>query len=220
VAFDTNDTIVALATPRGRGGIGVVRISGPDASRITAVLMPGGPGLQPRYATLTRLVDERGATIDEVIATSFPAPHSYTGQDVVELSGHGNPVLLDRIVRAAAAAGARLAEPGEFTLRAFLHGRLDLPQAEAVADLVDAVTPAQARVAFDQLEGTLTRAISAVDAPLFDLIARLEASVDFPDEGYHFVTPRQAAADAQAVLDSLTALIARGHEGALIREGA
>lgn len=220
MAFDTNDTIVALATPRGRGGIGVVRISGPEASRITAALMPGAPALQPRHATLTRLVDQRGAMIDEVIATSFPAPHSYTGQDVVELSGHGNPVLLDRIVGAAAAAGARLAEPGEFTLRAFLHGRLDLPQAEAVADLVDAVTPAQARVAFDQLEGTLTRAIAAVDAPLFDLIARLEASVDFPDEGYHFVTPQQAAADAQSVLDSLTALIARGDQGVLIREGA
>ena len=220
MAFDTNDTIVALATPRGRGGIGVVRISGPDATRIAATLMRDAPALQPRHATLTHLADEHGAAIDEVIATSFPAPHSYTGQDVVELSGHGNPVLLDRIVRAAAAAGARLAEPGEFTLRAFLHGRMDLPQAEAVADLVDAVTPAQARIAFDQLEGTLTRAIAAIDAPLFDLIARLEASVDFPDEGYHFVTPGQAAAEARAILDSLAALIARGRAGALIREGA
>lgn len=218
--FDPNDTIVAIATPRGRGGIGVVRISGPDAARVAGALMRDPAPLQPRHATLAHLIDEHGASIDEVIATSFPAPHSYTGQDVIELSGHGNPVLLDRIVGAASAAGARLAEPGEFTLRAFLHGRIDLPQAEAVADLVDAVTPAQARAAFDQLEGTLTRAIAAADAPLFDLIARLEASVDFPDEGYHFVTPGQAAADAAAVAGALAALIARGREGTLMREGA
>jgi tRNA modification GTPase len=220
VAFDPDDTIVAIATPRGRGGLGVVRISGPAAASVAASLMPQVPGLESRRATLAHVIDEHGAAIDEVVATSFPAPHSYTGQHVVELSGHGNPGLLDRIVRAATAAGARMAEPGEFTLRAFLHGKIDLAQAEAVADLVDAVTPAQARAAFDQLEGTLTRAIAAADAPLFDLIARLEASVDFPDEGYHFVTPGQAAADAMEVARALSALIARGREGRLIREGA
>ena len=218
--FDTNDTIVALATPRGRGGIGVVRISGDEALRVAAALRPGAPALEPRHATLTHIVDAAGEPIDSVVATSFPAPHSYTGEHVVEVSGHGNPVLLDRIVGAAVAAGARLAGPGEFTLRAFLNGRMDLPQAEAVADLVDAVTPLQARAAFDQLEGTLTRAIAAADAPLFDLIARLEASVDFPDEGYHFVTPEQAAAEASAIAASLAALIARGKQGRLIREGA
>lgn len=218
--FDTDDTIVAIATPRGRGGIGVVRVSGPRALDVVAALRPGAAPLEPRHATLTRLSDDQGATIDEVVATSFAAPHSYTGQDVVELSGHGNPVLLDRIVGAAMTAGARMAAPGEFTLRAFLNGRMDLPQAEAVADLVEAVTPLQARAAFDQLEGTLTRAIAAVDAPLFDLIARLEASVDFPDEGYHFVTPGQAAAEAQGVADALAALISRGRHGRLVREGA
>ena len=218
--FDTDDTIVAIATPRGRGGIGVVRVSGPRALDVVAALRPGAAPLEPRHATLTRLIDQHGATIDEVVATSFVAPHSYTGQDVVELSGHGNPGLLDRVVSAAAAAGARLAGPGEFTLRAFLNGRMDLPQAEAVADLVGAVTPLQARAAFDQLEGTLTRAIADVDAPLFDLIARLEASVDFPDEGYHFVTPEQAATEAAAIVDALARLIARGQQGRLIREGA
>jgi len=220
VAFDTDDTIVAIATPRGRGGLGVVRISGPLALSIAARVLPETPRLEPRHATLARAVDPHGEALDEVVATSFPAPHSYTGQDVVELSGHGNPVLLDRIVASAIAAGARLAEPGEFTLRAFLHGRIDLAQAEAVADLIDAVTPLQARTAFDQLEGTLTRAIAAIDAPLFDLIARLEASVDFPDEGYHFVAPDAAAAEARAIADSLGALIARGREGRVIREGA
>ena len=109
-----------------------------------------------------------------------PLPRSYTGDDVVELSAHGSPVVLRAIVTAAMAAGARLAEPGEFTLRAFVNGRIDLMQAEAVGDLIDAVTPLQARAAFDQLHGTLTRAIGAIDAAFFDLIARLEASVDFP----------------------------------------
>lgn len=220
MGFDTSDTIVAIATPRGRGGIGVVRISGPDATALAAALLPDHPALEPRHATYTRIVDAQGAPIDDVVATRFVAPHSYTGDDTVELSAHGNPVLLDRIVAAAVARGARLARPGEFTLRAFLNGRIDLPQAEAVADLVDAVTPLQARTAFDQLEGTLTRAIASVDAPLFDLIARLEASIDFPDEGYHFVSPEDAAREARAVAASIGTLVARGREGRLIREGA
>ncbi len=220
MVFSTDDTIVAIATPRGRGGIGVVRISGPGAAAIAAALLPGTPRLEPRHATRARAADHHGAAIDDVVATSFPAPHSYTGQDVVEVSGHGNPVLLDRLVGAAIAAGARMAEPGEFTLRAFLLGKIDLPQAEAVADLVEAVTPVQARAAFDQLEGTLTREIAGVDAPLFDLIAKLEASVDFPDEGYHFVAPEDGASGVRAITDALAALIARGREGRVIREGA
>jgi tRNA modification GTPase len=158
-------------------------------------------------------------SIDEVIATYFPAPHSYTAEDVVEISAHGSPALLRDIVRAAIAAGARLAEPGEFTLRAFLNGRIDLVQAEAVADLVDAVTPLQARVAFDQLEGTLTRAIGSLDQALFDLAARLEASVDFPDEGYHFVAPGEAAEALGRVRDSIDALLATSATGRVIREG-
>ena len=141
-------------------------------------------GLKTCAATVRVVAAE---AIDHVVATYFPAPHSYTGEDVVELSAHGSPVVLRAIVAAAAACGARLAEPGEFTLRAFLNGRIDLPQAEAVADLIDAVTPLQARAAFDQLQGTLTEAIAEIDAALFDLIARLEASIDFPDEGYHFI---------------------------------
>lgn len=218
--FDTDDTIVAIATPRGRGGIGVVRISGPDSRHIAGALLPEHSDLEPRHATYARIVDDGGVAIDTVVATLFVAPHSYTGQDVVELSAHGNPVVLDRIVNAAVGRGARLARPGEFTLRAFLNGRIDLAQAEAVADLVDAVTPLQARTAFDQLEGTLTRAIADVDAPLFDLIARLEASIDFPDEGYHFVAPEDAAREARDVANAIGALIARGREGRLIREGA
>jgi len=160
-----------------------------------------------------------GRPIDEVVATYFPAPHSYTSEDVVEISAHGSVALLREIVRAAVGGGARLAEPGEFTLRAFLNGRLDLVQAEAVADLVDAVTPLQARVAFDQLEGTLTRAIGELDLELFDLAARLEASVDFPDEGYHFVAPGEAGAALGRVRDGIDALLASGAIGRVIREG-
>ena len=161
----------------------------------------------------------RCRVIDEVVTTYFPAPHSYTAEDMVEISAHGSVALLREIVRAAIGAGARLAEPGEFTLRAFLNGRLDLIQAEAVADLVDAVTPLQARVAFDQLEGTLTRAIGALDRELFDLVARLEASVDFPDEGYHFVGPGEAGAALRGVCDGIDQLLATSASGRVIREG-
>jgi tRNA modification GTPase len=153
------------------------------------------------------------------VVTWFAAPHSFTGEDVVEIGAHGSPVLLQRIVELAMAAGARLAEPGEFTLRAHLNGRLDLVQAEAIADLVDAVTPLQARAAMDQLEGTLTDAIGRVDAALFDLIARLEASLDFPEEGFHFITRADAAAEMASVRATLASLVAEGRAGRVVREG-
>src|SRR3989454_10746691 len=205
--FSTTDTIVAIATPPGRGGIGVIRISGPDALPIARRLMTHQGELSPRHATLTHTCTRTHA-IDQVVVTYFPSPHSYTGEDVVELSAHGSPVVLRAIVEATIAEGARLAEPGEFTLRAFLNGRIDLMQAEAVADLVDAVTPLQARAAFDQLQGTLTRTIAEIDRALFDLIARLEASVDFPDEGYHFIETSALAASIGALAGRTAALLA------------
>ena len=154
-----------------------------------------------------------------MVITWFAAPASYTGDDVVEISAHGSPVLLDRIVRSAMAAGARLAAPGEFTLRAFLNGKLDLVQAEAVADLIDAVTPAQARLAFDQLDGTLSHALAAIGEALFDLRVRLEASLDFPDEGYHFVEPGAVARECEAVRAQVVALLETARRGRLLREG-
>ena len=213
--FSTEDTIVAIATPPGRGGLGVVRISGPSAQSVATSLLERAKPLRPRHATLTRV---RG--VDDVVATLFASPQSFTGDDVVEISAHGSPVVLQAIVDAALREGARLAEPGEFTLRAFLHGRLDLVQAEAVADLIDAVTPLQARSAFDQLEGTLTRAISTIDAVLFDLIARLEASLDFPEEGYHFIEPGAVADAIREVRLRVEALGAESRRGRLMREGA
>jgi tRNA modification GTPase len=219
--FSTADTIVAIATPPGRGGIGVVRVSGPEAPRITRSLIAHEPALEPRRATLTliRLVTEARDAVDQVVATYFPAPASYTGEDVVELSAHGSPVVLRTIVAAAIASGARLAEPGEFTLRAFLNGRIDLTQAEAVGDLIDAVTPLQARAAFDQLQGTLTRTIGEIDAALFDLIARLEASVDFPEEGYHFVEPAALAGSVDALIERTGRLLVDARRGRFVREG-
>jgi len=219
--FDTDDTIVALATPPGRGALGVVRISGPRALDIVRALTTRQSVLAPRRATLTRVRGlSGGGAVDRVVATYFPAPHSYTGQDVVELSAHGSPVVLRAIVQGALEARARLARRGEFTLRAFLAGRMDLVQAEAVGDLVAAATPLQARAAFDQLEGTLTRRIATLDAELFDLIAKLEASLDFPDEGYHFIEAVEIRQRVSSVLIGIRTLLVDARRGRLVREGA
>jgi tRNA modification GTPase len=250
--FSLDDTIVAIATPPGRGGLGVVRLSGPAAVSIARALT-GRAAFQPRHATLAHILEARGdephrepdespegppsdrpdrgpaastapvangrGHVDEVVVTWFAAPHSYTGEDVIEISGHGSPPVQEHIVVLAMRAGGRLAEPGEFTFRAYLNGRLDLVQAEAVADLVDAVTPLQARAAMDQLEGTLTTAIRGIDAALFDLTARLEASLDFPEEGFHFVTRAEARADLRQIGDRLDALALDGRAGRVVREG-
>ena len=219
--YAPDDTIVAVATPAGRGGIGVVRISGPAAAKAAGAVLRTRRALRPRHATLTSIVgaSAAGRALDRVVATFFPRPNSYTGEDVVEISAHGSPLLLRQILEALMATGARLAEPGEFTLRAFVNGRMDLVQAEAVADLIDAVTPLQARVAFDQLEGTLTTVIGALDAALFDLIARLEASIDFPDEGYHFANADTVAAETRGLVERAQALLAGARRGRLVREG-
>jgi tRNA modification GTPase len=216
--FSPDDTIVAIATPPGHGGIGVVRISGPVAHRIARDLSGRDRPFVARCATLSRIVLPSGP-LDHAVVTTFVAPHSYTAEDVAEISAHGSPVLLRAIVEEAMRRGARLAEPGEFTLRAFLNGRIDLVQAEAVRDIVAAVTPQQARAAYDQLEGTLTRDIQAVDAQLFDLCARLEASLDFAGEGYHFVREGAAAGEIAAVTDRLAALLADARRGRLLRDG-
>ena len=240
--FSISDTIVAIATPAGRGGIGVVRISGPDAPRIAGELVRRAKPFKARHATFARFresgqvpghqevlprpevsprqgVSPRHVS-DQVVVTSFPSPSSYTGEDVVEISAHGSPVVLSSILRRAIDVGARLAEPGEFTLRAFLNGKIDLIQAEAVADLIAAVTPLQARTAFDQLEGTLTGVIRGIESDLFDVMAKLEASLDFPDEGYHFVAPAEARGSLASLIDRLDQLLRQSARGRLVREGA
>jgi tRNA modification GTPase len=225
--FAADDTIVAIATPLGRGGLGVIRISGPRALEIGTCLTDRTAPLAPRQATFTQvrwgdttdLVDGDAAR-DEAIVTWFPAPKSYTGDDVVEISAHGAPVVLHGILALAIRRGARLARPGEFTLRAFLNGKRDLVRAEAVADLIDAATPLQARMAYDQLQGTLTGRIQQIDLALLDLLAKLEASIDFPDEGYKFITPVEAAAQLAAIVAEIDNLLADADRGRLIREGA
>jgi len=221
--FSTDDTIVAIATPHGRGGIGVVRISGPDAERIAREMIARAEPFEPRRATfakLTHVARTFRSAGDQVLVTFFPNPHSYTGEDVIEISAHGSPVVLDAILHRAITAGARLAEPGEFTLRAFLNGKLDLIQAEAVADLIDAVTPLQARAAFDQLEGTLTTTIAAIESGLFELVAKLEASLDFPDEGYHFIEPAASGDAIERIVSQVNDLLTTAARGRLLREGA
>lgn len=238
------DTIVALSTPAGRGALAVVRLSGPEAPAIVQALA-GRPSRFPeRHPTLARIDTTRGngrpsgvsshaeeaalpssptpapGIRDQVLVTVFAAPRSYTGEDMVEISCHGSPVVIEAVLLAAVDRGARLAEPGEFTLRAFLNARLDLAQAEAVADLVNAVTPRQATTAFAQLEGSVTGAIAAIDRALFDLAARLEASLDFPEEGYHFVNATEAARELGEVATLIERLLATGARGRLLREGA
>ena len=235
--FSADDTIVALATPPGRGGLAVVRLSGPKAVSIAERLIAGAPRLEPRRATLVRVVRGSGGgggggegeptpgiaaapdVVDEALVTRFEGPASYTGEDVVEFSVHGSPVIVAEVVGAAVAAGARLARGGEFTLRAFLNGRLDLTRAEAVRDLVEATTPAQAKMALDQLQGTLAERIGEIESLLFDLTARLEASGDFPEEGYRFISPEETLGAVRAARARMEALLAESRRGRLLREG-
>jgi tRNA modification GTPase len=220
VMFSPDDTIVALATPPGRGGLAVVRLSGPAAREMAAGLIEGGAALEPRHATLVRVGASPGhRPLDEAVATLFAAPASYTGEDVVEFSVHGSPAVVEGLVSAALAGGARMARAGEFTMRAFLNGRLDLTRAEAVQDLVNATTVVQARTAFDQVQGALAERIAGIEARLFDLVARLEASGDFPEEGYHFISPGESREQVEGLIASVEALLADSRRGRLIREG-
>ena len=178
-----NETIVAVATPPGRGGIGMVRLSGPEASRIAQPMLRLRNPLEHGRARFGDLLDiDTQEKLDETVVTLFVAPHSYTGEDVLEIAAHGSPVILDTIVRQAIQGGARLAAPGEFTQRAFLSGRIDLTQAEAVNDLIAAQTLYQARIAAQQLHGSLSLRIKPIKEQLVGLIALLEAGIDFAED--------------------------------------
>ena len=200
-----------------------MRLSGPSAHAIALRLIGRDRPLEPRRATHAKFSSAtRGGEpriVDHVVVTFFRAPQSYTTQDVVEISAHGSAVVLRAIIESAMASGARLARPGEFTFRAYLGGRIDLTQAEAVADLIESVTPLQARAASEQLEGGLAEAIRRAHEQLFDLIARLEASLDFPDEGYHFLEPGEVSRAIGSIAEGLSALTQGSGRGRLIREG-
>ena len=216
-----DDTIVAIATPPGRGGLGVVRLSGPDAMTIAAPMLRLKHDLEPGRAIFGELIepDSSEMRIDEVVVTHFARPNSYTADDVVEISAHGSPVVLRHVIELALARGARLAEPGEFTMRAFLNGRIDLAQAEAVRDLIDSQTLYQAQVAAQQLGGALSHALQPVKQGLVKLIALLEAGIDFADDDVPILpasTIHSHLAEVRAPLELLAASFAYGkivHEG-------
>ncbi len=211
------DTIAAIATPSGRAGIGVVRLSGARVPQIAALLLGKLP--EPRRATYAVFRDARGERIDEGIALFFPAPASYTGEAVLELQGHGGPVVMQALLGACLDAGARLAEPGEFTRRAFLEGKLDLAQAEAVADLIDAASREAARSALRSLAGEFSAAISALGAELIELRALTEAMLDFPEEEVDSLHREDAVARLARVSAALDTVIAKSRQGSLLRTG-
>jgi tRNA modification GTPase len=211
------DTIAAIATPMGRGAIGIVRVSGPAAPAIAERVLGRVP--LPRVATLAAARDARGETLDEGLALYFPAPHSYTGEPVVEFQGHGGSVVLQSVLAACLDAGARLAEPGEFTRRAFLNGRLDLAQAEGVADLIDAASREAARSAMRSLRGEFSAAVQGLVAQLTELRALTEAMLDFPDEEVDTLHRDDAAARLARVRAALEEVLARSREGSLLRSG-
>lgn len=213
------DTIVAVSTPPGRGGIGIVRLSGVDARAIAEGLCQLRRPLAAGRVRFATIPDEKGVALDEALVTYFAAPHSYTSEDVVEIACHGAPVLLDWLVRSAIAHGARLAEPGEFTQRAFLSGRLDLTQAEAVNDLIGASTLQQARVAAAQLGGSVARQIAPVKAELVALIAELEAGIDFAEDDLDLMPAASILAAIERIRVDIQALASTYKYGRVIRDG-
>lgn len=213
------DTIVAVSTPPGRGGIGIVRISGAEATAITLGLVQFNGKLESWRPTTGDLIDDQGNVVDEVVVTWFAAPRSYTREDVVEISCHGSPVILRHGVDRALAGGARLAEPGEFTLRAFLNGRIDLPQAEAVRDLIDSTTLYQARVAARQTQGSVSRGLAPVKAQLLELIALLEAGIDFAEDDISVAPTAEILLRLQPLLEETVRLAKSFRWGRLVRDG-
>jgi tRNA modification GTPase len=210
----TLDTIAAISTPAGRGGLGVIRISGSKARAVAETMLDPAPQWRSWHSQLTNL-----GGIDRVVVTFFEAPRSYTAEDVVEISCHGSPVVLRYAMERAVAAGARLANPGEFTLRAFLNGRIDLPQAEAVRDLIDATTLYQARIAAQQVDGSVSRRIAPLKEQLLELIALIEAGIDFAEDDISVASSDEILRRLTPVLEGVRRLAASFQYGGLVRSG-
>jgi len=211
------DIIAAISTAPGRGGIGVVRISGPRLEKILSGIV--SRALAPRRAILADFIDAQGLAIDQGIALYFPAPHSYTGEDVLELHGHGGPVVLQLLLKRCLELGARPAQPGEFTRRAYLNDRIDLAQAESVADLIDASTAEAARSAVRSLQGALSQRVDELVQGLIELRALVEAALDFPDEDVELIRQADGAARLAGLQAKLGEVIAASQQGSLLREG-
>ena len=215
-AATTIDTIVAPATPVGRSALAIVRIDGPLSATILESLSGARP--QPRIVSLTDL-RSNGQHIDQCVAVRYEAPHSFTGNDLVELTLHGSAVVVERVIRAAVDLGARMAEPGEFTERAVLNGKLDLVQAESIADLINSRTALQANLSLANLEGALSRKAAAIRESLLHVISRLEAALDFSEEGYEFITRQDARMIVQRAIEDAEALLETYRRGSATRSG-
>jgi tRNA modification GTPase len=211
------DTIVAQATPTGRGGVGVIRCSGPLCLTIASRLLTSQP--QPRYAHYGPFLGADGQAIDQGIALFFPGPHSFTGEDVLELQGHGGPVIMDMLLREILALGTRLALPGEFSQRAFINGKLDLAQAEAIADLIDSGSEQAARYALRSLQGDFSKQIERILKHLIKLRTYLEATIDFADEEIDFIDNRAIEQQLTTLIDQLQFTLSQAQQGVLLKEG-
>jgi tRNA modification GTPase len=210
-------TIAAVATPPGCGGVGIVRVAGPKARAIATALLGTVP--QARHATLTTFRAADGRAIDQGLVLFFPGPHSFTGDDVLELHGHGGPVVMDLLLARTLELGARLARPGEFSERAFLNGKLDLAQAEAIADLINASSGAAARGALNSLTGDFSRRVSALTEALIRLRTHIEAAIDFPEEEIDFLNDERIVAQLAALQTDLERLLESTRQGTLLRDG-
>lgn len=211
------DTIVAQATPMGRGGVGIIRLSGTNTSVVATSILGKLP--KPRYAEFSRFVDKKGCAIDQGIALYFPAPHSLTGEDVLELHAHGGPVVLSLLLQEILNCGARLARPGEFLERAFLNNKIDLLQAEATADLIEASSEYAARSALRSLQGEFSRRIHVIVDTLIELRTYIEAAIDFPEEEIDFLSDQKVSESLSSILDKLREVQLAAKQGALLRDG-
>ena len=215
--MSAQETIAAIATPPGRGGVGIIRVSGPRVEQVARTLAGRLP--KPRKAHFARFRDVRNAILDEGLLLYFPAPHSFTGEAVLELQGHGGPVVMDSLLQAVLACGVRLAHPGEFSQRAFLNGKLDLAQAEAIADLIDSGTQAAARLALRSLEGAFSERIQQLLDALVHLRMYVEAAIDFPEEEIDFLGDGRVAQELDALIGAVGDVEATARIGCVMREG-
>lgn len=213
----SQDTIVAVATPPGRGGIGIIRVSGDATEAVARKLLGRVP--RPRYAQYTDFVGADGAVLDQGIALFYPTPYSFTGENVLELQGHGGPVILDLILQEILALNVRMARPGEFSERAFLNNKIDLAQAEAIADLIDSASQQAARGAMASLQGEFSRRIEELVESLIGLRVYVEASIDFPDEEVDFLTDGKVLVSLDGILGQLKKVLGDAVQGTLLREG-
>jgi len=213
----TQDTIAAIATAPGQAGVGIVRVSGPKARAISVAMLGHTP--KPRYAHYGAFLDQKGNLIDEGIGLFFPNPNSFTGEDVFELQGHGGTVILDVLLREVCSLGARLARPGEFSERAFLNDKLDLAQAEAIADLIESSSEQAARCAVRSMQGVFSRRIETLVEAVTHLRIYVEAAIDFPEEEIDFLADGKVATDLQTLLKQLEAVLGEAQQGTILRDG-